>query len=262
MQDPNASPYPREIRKRLALECIKIADSGRLNLLLEEADASGEKQRIFLMGCGRSGTWLLMGIMSTFLDTAIIPAEVPVELFALLTSPKHTQLLKRTMRSFETVEQIPARISILYIVRHPFDVLTSFNKTTGRKYHIGPARWLGEMLALQFLVDTQRSETKILRYEDLVEHPDRIQTELGEFFGLAKEVDANEFLSTFRPPPEATAAMHGLRPIDSRSVGRWKSDEENITYLRGIRPRLGATLNWVGANFDYDVSLPDPTAFD
>ncbi|MEP7173342.1 MAG: hypothetical protein ABI705_07630, partial [Aestuariivirga sp.] len=153
-------------------------------------------------------------------------------------------------------EQIPAGISILYIVRHPFDVLTSFNSTTGRKYHISPARWLGEMLALQYLVDTQRPLTKIVRYEDLVKHPQRLQAELGDFFGLTKVVDADQFLSTFRPPPEATAAMHGLRPIDPNSVGRWAKEEDNIRYLRGIRSRLGGVLDWVGSNYSYDINLP------
>lgn len=263
MQEQAASKISQEYRQRIALECKKLAISGQLEALLDEIDAgSQKKQRIFLMGCGRSGTWLLTGIMSTFQEVAIIPAEVPVELFGILTSAKKTQVMKRSLHSFETVEKIPNRISILYIVRHPFDVLTSYNKTTGRKYHISPARWLGEMLALQFLVDTQRSETKIVRYEDLVEHPDRVQTELGEFFGLAKNVDADEYLSTFRPPPEAAAAMHGLRPIDHRSVGRWKCDEENIRYLRSIRPRLGATLNWVGATFNYDIALPGLAVFD
>lgn len=261
---PKQSPdsVPHEYRRRIALECKTLANSGQLEARLAEIDAICTKKRIFIMGCGRSGTWLLTGIMSTFRDVAIVPAEVPVELFGLVNSTKPIQVMKRSMHSFETVEKIPARISILYAVRHPFDVLTSFNKTTGRKYHVGPARWLGEMLALQFLVDTYRSGTKIVRYEDLVENPSLVQAGVGDFFGLEKAVDADQYLSTFRPPPEATAAMHGLRPIDSRSVGRWKNDNENIRYLRNIRPRLGAMLNWVGTSFDYDVTLPDPAAFD
>lgn len=256
MHDQTAKANLKEYEELVAKECKKLAKSGQLEARLEQMDASGSKQRIFIMGCGRSGTWLLTGIMSTFRNVAIVPAEVPVELFGIVKSLKRTEVMKRSLRSYEAVERIPPRISILYIVRHPFDVLTSFNKTSGRKYHISPARWLGEMLALQFLVDTQRPATKIVRYEDLVEHPDRVQTEIGDFFGLEREVESNHFLSTFHPPPEATAAMHGLRPIDRRSVGRWKNEEENIPYLLGIRARLGGTLNWVGANFDYDISLP------
>jgi hypothetical protein len=245
-----------EVRKLIALECRKLANNGELEARLRAIDATDQKQRIFILGCGRSGTWLLTGIMSTFRDVAIIPAEVPVKLFGLMTSSKPIQVMKRSMRSFESVERIPPRISILYIVRHPFDVLTSFNKTTRRKYHISPARWLGEIMALQFLVNTQRPATKIVRYEDLVEDPLRVQGQIADFFGLARDVDANQFLNTFHPPPEATAAMHGLRPIDCRSVGRWKSANENIDYLRSIRPRLGGMLDWVGNKFDYDIALP------
>lgn len=260
IQPPDSVPL--EYRRRIALECKILASNGQLEARLAEMDAVCTKKRIFIMGCGRSGTWLLTGIMSTFRDVAIIPAEVPVELFGLVNSTKAIQVMKRSMHSFETVEKIPHRISILYVVRHPFDVLTSFNKTTGRKYHISPARWLGEMLALQYLVDTYRLGTKIIRYEDLVENPNFVQAGVGDFFGLEKVVDADQYLSTFRPSPEATAAMHGLRPIDRRSVGRWKHDNENIRYLQNIRPRLGALLNWVGTSFDYDITLPDLPAFD
>ena len=245
-----------ELADRVAIECEKLAYTGKLEARLEEMDLTDRKQRIFVMGCGRSGTWLLTGIMSTFREVATVPKEVPVELFGLVQSPKRTVVMKRSMRSYETIENIPSRVSILYIVRHPYDVLTSFNRTTGRKYHISPARWLGEMMSLQFLFDTQREATKIIRYEDLVRHPDRIQEELGAFFGLEMQVGAHDFLRTFRPPREATAAMHGLRPIDSQSIGRWKNSQENISYLVGIRHRLGPMLDWVGATFDYDISLP------
>lgn len=207
------------------------------------------------MGCGRSGTWLLTALMSTYADIAVYPHEAPVQNFGLTTTEGSTLVIKRDSHAYETIEQIPARINIAYTVRHPFDVLTSHNPTTGVRFHVDPHRWLGEVLALQYLVDTGRGGTAIVRYEDLVAGAGVVQARLASSFGLSVATSPDDIVRTFDASSEAVSAMHGLRRIDRSSLFRYRSNPEHLDYLRAIRPRLGRLLEWVGETFGYDIGL-------
>lgn len=212
-------------------------------------------KRIYVMGCGRSGTWLLTALFATFRGVEIFPDETPVETFARHLASKPVLVLKRDSTSYQNVEDIPHNIAIAWIVRHPFDVLTSHNPTTGHKFHIQPHRWLGEMLALQYLMATARPNTTIVRYEDLVTRPEAIQGEIASAFGLEAEAGVDQIAARFRPSDAADRAMHGLRPIDRDSLDKFRRDPEKLAYLRSILPRLGGTLQWVAETFGYDVTL-------
>lgn len=212
-------------------------------------------KRIYVMGCGRSGTWLLTALFATFRGVEIFPDETTVETFASHVASEPVLVLKRDSTSYQTVESIPHDIAIAWIVRHPFDVLTSHNPTTGHKFHIQPHRWLGEMLALQYLMATARPNTTIVRYEDLVTRPAAIQSQIAAAYGLETEAGVDQIAMRYRPSDAADRAMHGLRPIDRDSLEKFRRDPEKLAYLRSILPRLGGTLQWVAETFGYDVTL-------
>lgn len=226
-----------------------------LEARLAGIDRDNDFRRLYVMGCGRSGTWLLTALFATFADVDIVASELPVTDFARLATDRRVLILKRHDNAYQTVEKIPPSIGIAMIVRHPFAVLTSHNPTTRRKYHIDPDRWLGEMLALQYLVDTKRRETTIVRYEDLVADPEATQALLGNQFGLTVQHAAGDVHKVFNASPEAISAMHGLRPIDAGSVESYRQSAEKMSYLRSIRPRLGRLLDWVSGEYGYDISL-------
>lgn len=250
-------PNPEQLRDKLLYEqeLKRLKKGNHLQLRLAELDKEKAIDRIYVMGCGRSGTWLLTAIISTFRDVCLIPREMEVENFGIYRTQAPTLVLKRYYTSFEKIERIPAEIKIAYIVRHPYDVLTSHNPNTKRRYHISPHRWLGEMMALQYLVDTGRPDTKIIRYEDLVMNAETVQEELAGYFHLENSASPKDIVSTFHAPPEAVAAMHGLRPIDTNSINKYKRDGEKIDYLKKIRPRLGRMLDWIAHEYRYDIAL-------
>jgi hypothetical protein len=194
-------------------------------------------------------------MMTTFKDLFILPREVEIEQFGLYSTSASTLVLKRCFNSYMTIEKIPSQTKIAYIIRHPFDVLTSHNPTTDRKYHIHPSRWLGEMRALKYLLDFDRPNTLIIKYEDLVENPIATQKKISAHFNLEIESSVDEIDSKFNAPPEALSAMHGLRKIDKKSVYKFKSDISKIHYLESIKPKLGEILNWVSKEFDYNIYL-------
>ena len=46
--------------------------------------------RVFVMGCGRSGTWLLTGVMNTYQATKVLPYEMDIAYFGLVYCDEDT----------------------------------------------------------------------------------------------------------------------------------------------------------------------------
>jgi hypothetical protein len=245
-------PLSFRLKKR---DVAVFARDGALEARLDRIDEERQIQRIFVMGCGRSGTWLLTGLMSTFKDTCVVAKEVPIELFAQLTTTGQTLVLKRNNVAFERMSQMPARIKIAYAIRHPYDVLTSHNPMSAETYYIDIKRWLAEMAALRLALEIGRKDVCIVRYEDMVTDAERVQRKIGDELGLEAGTSVEDMATVFRPSDEAKSAMHGLRRIDTRSLHRYKDDPNKLAYLKTIKPQLGDTLDWVASRFGYDTSL-------
>lgn len=242
--------------KELAEALRRLEQPGALVARLADLDRAGPRQRIYLMGCGRSGTWLLTSLMACFGALDVIAKEVPVEMFGLLRPGQPNVLLKRAWDSHRRLEAIPRSVRILQIVRHPFDVLTSHNPVTKTTYHVQPERWLAEMAALRRQVESDADRLVEVTYEELVGDASAALARIGAAFGLAVVTSPAEILRKGDLPPEAKVAMHGVRPVDNRSVGRWRSDPQAIAHLRAIVPGLGETLDWAARRYGYDISLP------
>ncbi|MFO1120819.1 MAG: hypothetical protein U1F47_00620 [Hyphomicrobiales bacterium] len=99
----------------------------RQMVLIDRGDRRQPLGRICVMGCGRSGTWLLTAVLSSFAGFDFGPEEVPLEYFGPVTTDRPVLVLRRDAMAHQRVEQIPDDIQIVFIVRHPFDVLTSHN---------------------------------------------------------------------------------------------------------------------------------------
>jgi hypothetical protein len=245
--EPTKVVYEREL--------LRLKDSAALRRRLSEIDNIKRFQRIYVMGCGRSGTWLLTNVLSTLRGADVVPKELAVEYFGLFLTERTALVLKRDAGAYQRVRDIPRVVKIAYIIRHPFDVLTSHLPPSGRPYHILPDRWLGEMTALQFLVSERSGDTKIIRYEDLARKPADVQSGLAEFFGLRVGLPIDDFYTVSNNPTESAATTGRPRKIDLNSIDKHRRDPEKIEYLKTIRPELGQTLGWVGQTFTYDTSL-------
>jgi hypothetical protein len=245
-------PLAVQLKKKKILGSYK---NGALDARLAQIDADRPIKRIYIMGCGRSGTWLLTAVMSTFKHVCVVSKEVPIDFFGQLTTTGAVLILKRNSDAYLSIEQIPRQIGITYIVRHPYDVLTSNNRMTNNLYHIQPDRWLGEMIALKSLIEVRRQNMKIIRYEDLVMNASGVQAQLAEFFGVDIASHVDDLPAVFNASAAADLAMHGVRKIDTNSIGKYKKDPRKIGYLLSITPRLCSMLDWVGSEFSYDLSL-------
>jgi hypothetical protein len=250
LPNPNNEPVQALYEKEL----VRLKQPGALQQRLADIDNRKRLRRIYVLGSGRSGTWLLTHVMTTFFDVEVVPRELPVEYFGLLMTDCSVLILKRDRDAYQRTDQIPANIEIVYIVRHPYDVLTSYlPSSTSRPYYILPERWVGELTALRHLVDSKRKHVNVVRYEDLVSHSVEWQKKLGHFFRLKIRVPIDTLATSSNNPSESP--LHRSRKIDVTSIGKHKHDPAKLAYLAQIKPQLGELLDWVGKIYDYDLTL-------
>jgi hypothetical protein len=214
------------------------------------------QKKIYVMGCGRSGTWLFLSMFSTFDDTRVLARELPMEYWGLLMSESPCFVFKRYYDSYKRIALLPREVHLAWMIRHPFDVLTSHNPASGRQYHIDGNRWRGEMSALKQVIESQRLGLEdIYRYEDMAMNPLEFQLKLACDYGLTPKLDWQSIPDAFVAGERAKAAMHGLRKIDTASINAFRHNPAKLEYLHQIRPKLGSLLDWVGRSFGYDIRL-------
>jgi hypothetical protein len=225
--------------------------------VLRAKDGGVPRKRIYIMGCGRSGTTMLMSMMRCFDDTFVLidPArggEDSIGRFATIDAPERAHVIKRDAIAHQFAQLIPDCIDILHIIRHPLDVLVSTLKLekTWERY-IKPDRWRPEISSLRELID--RRSMLVFRYEDLVGDPDAVQSSIEHRFGLRPVVPFSRFHETFEPAKIIAQTMNGIRAPSTASVGRW-STSDNINYCRSLWPEIKSDVQWVCERFDYDFA--------
>ncbi len=215
------------------------------------ATSSDETERlpsmkIFIAGCGRSGTTLTRDLFNCFEDTFVLVeglyGEAPVSRFASLTRPESHLVIKRTGECWQTLAALPDDVELLYCVRHPFDTLTSTHPLSKqwRRFHIDTDRWKSEYLALRALRTRQpQRRIFVLRYEALTQNPDSSQEKIAAHFGLI-------------PTQRFSANMLGIQ-ISAASIEKWKREREFVAYLETISFRYRLLMREFCDEFGYEL---------
>ena len=196
--------------------------------------------KIFIAGCARSGTSLTLRLMSAFEETFVWPEEAPAAKFAELDGRGKNIVVKRTAGSYKRLHELSPDISLLYCVRHPYDVLTSSHSQTVhlRRFHTTPQRWSEEYEALYRLRRAQPLRNLLIsRYEDLIARPDAVQEIFARQFGLKS---ARRFSED--PGNEIVAS----------SVRKWERKPEFQAYVESLPPSFLALVSRFCTEFGYD----------
>lgn len=215
---------------------------------------------IYIQGCARSGNTLIRELCgSAFLGMELVKltkdtAECSLaHLVELLRQPA-AQNGKPAGLPHQTAPCVPVRVAsrnyenslamdrellranpevkVLWMLRDPRDILTSIHANQPDKYYVPPARLIKSLqLYLQF-----KGEPQVLtvRYEELVGNADAMQTQISQVFGLTesrKFMEAYKFFPCFH---ENVRAMHSIRPIDTNSVQKWRSNPAHQKHLEEI----------------------------
>jgi hypothetical protein len=237
-------------RKWAALDRAREV-SPHFELMLSEIDGEKPRSRIYIMGCGRSGTYLLTGLMECFRDIYVLPDEVPAGRFARVRAPEQTHVLKRDAVAPLMIEFLPPSIHVLFIVRFPLDVLVSSYGDT--QYYMPTRVWSRHTVALRRLLTVGRPNLKVVRYEDLVREPDQAQARIAQHYRLQPLRPFSEFDQGFTASEPIAEAMNGIRPPDAASIGRWRTEARHIDYCRTIWPEIREDALWLCRAFDYEV---------
>ena len=129
------------------------------------------------------------------------------------------------------VLKLDPNLWILHIVRDPRDVVVSRHDARPEHYWTNLGIWKRYHAAARRAASSPRF--LMLRYEDLVRDPDGAQDEISRFLPFLERTHPfSTFHHHVRISPAANDALRGLRPIDTRSIGAWRSD----------LPRLAAQL--------------------
>lgn len=235
---------------------------------------------VFIVGCGHSGTSVLLKILATHPHLHAIPFESR----AFLKSPWKIRMArlvwyKNTVAAgkHRWVEKTPAHIHaigrilevypdarILLIVRDGRDVAVSLRKRTGN-FAAGVARWMQDNRAGEAYWNYP--QVFKLTYEALVTDFDSILPRVCEFIGEPYEASMRDFhqhrLDLFRsnasaPPPSEAGAHHAqhrnwqLNQQLFNGSGKWQremSDDEKALFKQMAGQMLieygyAADMNW------------------
>jgi len=197
---------------------------------------------VHIVGCERSGTTLLLEMMSAGFRVGSrcereqsLWGEPPVGPEPFL-SKKPLDILR-----LESVFRRDERLFVLYIVRDPRSVVTS--RHAGR-----PDRPLGDFatwLACERAAERLDAHERFVRvrFERLVEEPDRVQAEIGQRLSFLSTMGSfSRFHETAAPTRTGVLALGGVRPTEPERIEAWRDDLPRVKAELLRHPELPRVL--------------------
>lgn len=204
---------------------------------------------IIIGGCGRSGTTLLLSMLSCHphiyavnmetrafcpdgyaqnpdLDSPLKLKKFYGYLLKNAIPAECTRWCEKTPRNVLYYERIlryfGRRVRIINIVRDGRDVITSRHPSGPHKFWVTPERWVIDVTAGKQL--DSHPQVKTIRYEDLLNnHEETIKS-------VCRFIDES-FVEDFLSYPNSTAVQLNAawfgkaKPLSTSSIGRWKNVE-------------------------------------
>lgn len=195
---------------------------------------------ILIGGCGRSGTTLLLSILSAHPEICAVPHETnafvkrPNRLYKIyfyllrkcLGSKKENRWMEKTPRNIENVDRIfkkfDNKCKFINIVRDGRDVILSKHPLRADEYWVKEERWIEDVeLGIKF---EGRQNFITIRYEDLILDYDRTMSRLCDFLQIPFVKELSDW-HKFTTVKTNRAWPSDVKPIFSKSIGKWKQDE-------------------------------------
>lgn len=176
----------------------------------------------------RSGTTLLMELMTSSYDIAIYPeheariGERPIGngKVYLTKSPKDIVVIGPIVKKIKDIYAI-------IVLRDPRDSAVSVHNEDPDNYYGTLAYWHNYLP----FYEACKNHPKILaiKYEDLVTNADEVQQTISSHFKFLVEKDRfSNYLSHAKPKKESLLALKGLRKIETSSIGNWKNHKARL----------------------------------
>ncbi|MFC2089913.1 sulfotransferase [Bacteroidota bacterium] len=202
---------------------------------------------IYIGGCGRSGTTLLLSILSAHPDIFACPRELWLFQGASIKNkkvrvPKFYRLYRTFIRSripatakrycektpsnildFELIDHLHhGNFRFIQIIRDGRDVILSKHPRDDSKYWISPERWIRDInMGLKYL---DHPKVHTIKYESLVTEFDKTIEGICDFLGIPLLGEIKNW-HKYASVRENRALFSPIQEISNSSVGKWKLEE-------------------------------------
>lgn len=227
---------------------------GLVNLPYYYRLASSEP--IIVCGCGRSGTTLLLSILSAHDDIHAIDFETGlltkahlgnksrIKTILFLSSSMSKNKKKTAIRWAEktpnNINNIDAinnffkgKVQIVNIVRDVRDVICSKHPIKQHNYWVEPSRWINDVS--QSLNYNNDNNFFTLRYEDLIFENEKTLKCLSEFLNIDFDTKLLEY-NKHTQVRKNVAWFGSAKKVNSQSIAKWKHPEHSsrISILQNL----------------------------
>lgn len=203
-------------------------------------------KRLHIVGCPRSGTTLLMELMSTcFANGGYCEHELsifePIEQVEGIYFTKQPNDIKQLRHIFHRDDQL----FVIYMGRDPRAVLSSRHRENPEQYFCNYRVWSECDRAAARYRDHPRFLG--LRYENLVTRPDAVQSLITQqFLFLTQLYRFSEYHEYARPSAASQRAMNGLREVNRESLEKWRGHLPRVAEQYHRHPELAGDLVRLG----------------
>jgi hypothetical protein len=234
------------LRRRLRHAYVRASDRGWFGLV-------PLKTHVVICGFPRSGTTLLQVMLETSAaDAKSFGRERSALSVARYTWPgRHPFLISKKPDDIFWVNAIreyyrglQTDVRFVLSIRDPRAVLTSiFVDKPG--YCVPVVKWRAVYDHIQF--QRQFADVILTEYRDLVEAPVKVQERLAAFTGCDIRTSFDQFHASV-PGHFDTRALNGVRPLDRKSLDKWRSPEhrDRIRQVLQEMPELPQRLIEMG----------------
>ena len=207
-------------------------------------------RKIFITGCAKSGTTLLLRMCYAFRDTEVLYREgfdgheLPFDDFVnhkgkekFVIGKRHPPALLSNVLTEEldrqSKEVIKNKIGIVNVVRDGRDVILSDGN------YVKPKRWIESIKQRKNNIFGNLIMVEV-KYEDLVRNPQLVQTQLEEAFGLESEHKFSDYpeyvedwvfdwnVSVLARAGKGNDSDYGKRKLSDKGVGKDPEAYKNI----------------------------------
>lgn len=142
-------------------------------------------------------------------------------------------------------------IKLLWMLRDPRDVLTSTHPRRPGEFYVKPERLIKSLELYHHFKNLAQVLT--VRYEELVFNANAVQARIAQAFQLEPIRNFTEGYKHFTRD-ENVRAMHSVRPIDAKSVQKWKANPGYLEYLQKVVAEHPALIP-LARDCGYEVNL-------
>jgi hypothetical protein len=209
-------------------------------------------KRLHIVGCPRSGTTLLMELVSTcFASSAYCEHEMSIFQPAPAGCELYISKQPNDIRQLRHIFHRDPQLYIIYLGRDPRAVISSTHREQPGQYFCNYRIWREcDRAAARYL---EHPRFLPLRYEDLVTDPDAVQASIHAQYPFLQQLHRfSEFHLFARPSGAAQQAMNGLRKVNVQSLAKWREHMPRVAEQYRRHPALAQDLIRLGYEADTD----------